>query len=66
MKLTTIIIRNFRSFDDHADVIQVGEMAAFVGKNSSGKRHFAGPSAFLRANFSCARKISIMEIQSEP
>lgn len=37
MKLTTIIIRNFRSFDDHADVIQVGEMAAFVGKNSSGK-----------------------------
>ena len=37
MKLTTISIKNFRSFDDHGEIIKIGNLAAFVGKNSSGK-----------------------------
>ncbi len=37
MKITEISIKNFRSFDERGASIVVGEMAAFVGKNSSGK-----------------------------
>ena len=37
MKITEISIKNFRSFDERGVSIVVGEMAAFVGKNSSGK-----------------------------
>lgn len=37
MKITEISIKNFRSFDERGATIVVGEMAAFVGKNSSGK-----------------------------
>lgn len=37
MKITEISIKNFRSFDERGVSIVVGEMTAFVGKNSSGK-----------------------------
>ena len=37
MKISEISIKNFRSFDECGASILVGEMAAFVGKNSSGK-----------------------------
>ena len=37
MKISEISIKNFRSFDERGASIIVGEMAAFVGKNSSGK-----------------------------
>lgn len=37
MKLTTISIKNFRSFNDHGEIIKIWNLAAFVGKNSSGK-----------------------------
>ena len=37
MKISEISIKNFRSFDERGVSISVGEMAAFVGKNSSGK-----------------------------
>lgn len=37
MRITEISIKNFRSFDERGVSIVVGEMAAFVGKNSSGK-----------------------------
>lgn len=37
MNNSEIVIKNLRSFDNHGDVIKVGEMAEFVGKNSSGK-----------------------------
>ena len=37
MKIIEVSIRNFRSFDEHGVPIAVGEMAAFVGKNSSEK-----------------------------
>ena len=36
MKITEISIKNFRSFDERGVSIVVGEVAAFVGKNSSG------------------------------
>ncbi len=37
MKVSEISIKNFRSFDEHGTSIVVGDMSAFVGKNSSGK-----------------------------
>jgi len=37
MKISEILIKNFRSFDECGASIVVGEIAAFVGKNSSGK-----------------------------
>ena len=37
MRISAISIKNFRSFNDYGDTITLGEMAAFVGKNSSGK-----------------------------
>ena len=37
MKLTSVKIQNYRSFDSQGVEITLGEMAAFVGRNSSGK-----------------------------
>ena len=37
MKISSFSIKNYRSFNDQGDTIKIGEMAAFVGKNSSGK-----------------------------
>ncbi len=48
MKITEVLIKNFRSFDEYGASIVVGEMASFVWKEQFREmQHFASSSVIL-------------------